>query len=492
MSQPHNTSIKIYSGVPWDDSYTDVRYFEGSVSIPGTLLYSGTNFSYQRVTSSIATPRIAYSARVPKNANELYTANYLEFNNGTKTFYCFVKEVNYVNLNCTEIIYIIDAFTTWFYDCTLNPSYVVREHHQTDLIGENIVHEPMSVTMICKYESLYSTPSAPIRWTVYANAKSDGTYLPGSIINGLYTGASRISFNTLDEVNAFLKEYTDNGHLDAIIGIFNTKAINDNVTISVPTTIDGYTPKNNKLFTYQFNRLLCSSYESGQQEFAFEFFDGAPAFTITTNAIYGGNAMCVPNNYNGTNIDYGVYCNNQLSAAWSGDLSSQYFNYTGVMNGWRILLNGMGGIAGNLLTGNIENAANAAITTGVSTITNVGNAKLESVQLSPSFKGGGVSNTNWAVNKVGFHIDQKCVPAILAKQIDNYFSMYGYATNTTKIPNLTGRTYFNYVKLQSPCITGSVPDYAMKEIKRIFINGVRLWHNNNIGVWNPEGGNPIG
>ena len=494
MPQPHITQVRIYSGVPWDNTYTDVRYFEGgSVSIPGTLLYQGTNASYQRVTSQISPPRISYSLRIGEFANNYYNANYLAFNNGSKWFYGFIKEVNYINLNCTEFIYEIDVFTTFFYDCTIHPSYVVREHSNTDEPGDNIVAEPISnLNLIDIPNASFVSTNSPVRYTLFVTAQPDGTYIGGQIINGLYTGAARETYTTLEAINERINEYATGGHLDSIVGIYNTRNLSENIVGSIPTTLDGYTPKNKKLLTFQFNRLACCAYDGSSQEFAYEFFNGNPSFSISSDSNFGGNAICVPTNYKGTNYNYSVSTNNQLACAWSGDQATQFIEYTGEMNAYKMLI----GAGANLISVGTSHGNGLPITSILGDVGNIveygATAPITESMMNPSFSGGSGGSALWALNKVGFHGDQRCVNATTAKLLDEYFSAYGYSVNTTKQPNLTGRAYFNYVQLNSPCITGSIPSYAMSQIKRIFTRGVKLWHNNNIGNWNPEGGNPIG
>ena len=67
-----------------------------------------------------------------------------------------------------------------------------------------------------------------------------------------------------------------------------------------------------------------------------------------------------------------------------------------------------------------------------------------------------------------------------AQRIDKYFDMYGYLTNTLKIPNLSNRPNWNYVKTIGlnivPSASASVPQEDLQEIKSIFDNGVTLWH----------------
>ena len=118
-----NTIVRLLENVPFDSTYSDTILFtsvaEQTNFMQGKAKYSFNNFTYQRVNSSVAAPRIAYSVRVPRVADDLYNCNYLMFQNsnyGSKWFYAFIKQVNYINPNNTEIIYEIDVYQTWAFD----------------------------------------------------------------------------------------------------------------------------------------------------------------------------------------------------------------------------------------------------------------------------------------------------------------------------------------------------------------------------------------
>ena len=66
-----------------------------------------------------------------------------------------------------------------------------------------------------------------------------------------------------------------------------------------------------------------------------------------------------------------------------------------------------------------------------------------------------------------------------AEKIDKYFDMYGYLTNTLKLPNLNNRPNWNYIKTIGANILGNLPQLDLAEIKQMFDNGVTLWHNTN-------------
>lgn len=63
------------------------------------------------------------------------------------------------------------------------------------------------------------------------------------------------------------------------------------------------------------------------------------------------------------------------------------------------------------------------------------------------------------------------------KIIDDYFSMYGYKTNSLKLPNITGRRNWNFVKTINCNLEGNIPQLDLQKIKEMFNGGVTLWHN---------------
>ena len=88
---------------------------------------------------------------------------------------------------------------------------------------------------------------------------------------------------------------------------------------------------------------------------------------------------------------------------------------------------------------------------------------------------GGDINTCSGRNCFSFY--KMCIKQEYARIIDDYFSMYGYKVNSVKIPNVTGRSTWNYVKTIDCNITGNIPQQDLQEIKNIFDNGVTFWHS---------------
>ena len=78
----------------------------------------------------------------------------------------------------------------------------------------------------------------------------------------------------------------------------------------------------------------------------------------------------------------------------------------------------------------------------------------------------------------------KTAPVILKLEIQNqyknsvadYFYHYGYRVNEYKIPNTTGRYYFNFVKTVGCNIYSGIDTRDKQKLASIFDNGVTIWH----------------
>lgn len=79
----------------------------------------------------------------------------------------------------------------------------------------------------------------------------------------------------------------------------------------------------------------------------------------------------------------------------------------------------------------------------------------------------------------GFSFYKMSIKKEYAKIIDDFFSMFGYKVNEVKIPNVTGRQNWNYVKTIDANILGDIPQEDMQKLKDIFNSGVTFWHNPN-------------
>ncbi len=135
-----NSTVVICKGVPLDIGYEHTIYQTSSSNqysvIHNYAKYTLTEQSYQRVSRNYI--RVAYVADV------LQDCNYLMFMNtsyGSKWFYAFITEINYLNDHTSEIKYEIDVMQTYYFDYELGRCFVEREHSLTDYLYESQTEE---------------------------------------------------------------------------------------------------------------------------------------------------------------------------------------------------------------------------------------------------------------------------------------------------------------------------------------------------------------
>ena len=78
---------------------------------------------------------------------------------------------------------------------------------------------------------------------------------------------------------------------------------------------------------------------------------------------------------------------------------------------------------------------------------------------------------------MAFQYQKMGIKAEFARNIDNYFEMFGYKLNTIAVPNTTSRSKWNYIKTIDVNITGDIPETDMLKLKQLFNNGFTIWHD---------------
>lgn len=75
------------------------------------------------------------------------------------------------------------------------------------------------------------------------------------------------------------------------------------------------------------------------------------------------------------------------------------------------------------------------------------------------------------------------------QKLEKIWNMRGYATNTVDYPNLHSKISWNYVQTVKCNIKGTNIDPSdLEKIKRVFDNGITLWHTKNIGDYSQNNG----
>lgn len=75
------------------------------------------------------------------------------------------------------------------------------------------------------------------------------------------------------------------------------------------------------------------------------------------------------------------------------------------------------------------------------------------------------------------------------QKLEKIWNMRGYATNVIDYPNLRSKISWNYIQTVKCNIKGTnIDPNDLEKIKRVFDNGITLWHNKNVGDYSQNNG----
>lgn len=473
--------------------------------------------------------------------------NYIAFQNpyyDNKWFFGFIDDVEYSSEKSTIINYTIDVWSTWFNNITLNKCFVIREHVNSDVIGEHTIPENLETgDFVCNNSDNITIGSGDLICCLCSDFPTlMQQYFKKSKYNSIYSGAKAVVFATTQDASYFCQYMEAQQKGDAIISLFMlpnsvlagdlnfiTKQFDldptlfgvDHVDITFApvaestgetymgeanvtniSSLNGYVPKNNKLFTGKYNYFYISNNAGIDAEFHYEdFVNNTPVFELIGAFAQGASIKLLPKNYlkysdvNDSRYfyNYGITAPKYPICSWKSDsyvawLAENSLNLAleNTKNLGSIALGVGVGVAG-LATGNL-----LGLTAGAGMIFNGGTGILNTMKenylhsrVSDIAKG----NTNsgevqYASGKNCFTIFKMSIRYEFAKSIDSYFDRFGYMVNDLKVPNITGRTYWNYIQISNSddIGEGNIPNNYMEVINNICHQGVTIWHDHsNIG-----------
>ena len=479
------------------------------------------NFTYQRKDNVI---------RYPAHIDSIITYNYVMYQNEAYTnkwFYAFITNMEYVNDNMTLITIHTDVYQTWQFDMVWKRSYIEREHVNDDTIGANTVPENVMTGDIisCKLQPGFTANTEKCFVLAVSELLSGVSYTStGQLIpSGLYY----IGLTDNSGLKEYIKAYDKAGKTEAISSVFITLksffsnwhsagtvvvdgstflignystnvsfSYTEDVTISkVNYLANEYYPKNNKLLTYPYSYLQISNHNGTIVNYKWEDFNlllhgNDIKFKLQGTITPGGSFSAYPIDYKNilSNYDENITLGKFPIGGWSSDIYTNWLTQNGVniagvkldATTYRVSRSALQGMAGitQLALGDVTGSMNLA-----GGITGVFNALQDDYQhsLIPDQAGGNLSigDYSYQFGLTNLEYKRMSIKEEYAKIIDDWFTMYGYKVNRVKLPNITGRTNWNYVKTIGANIEGDIPEDHLNEIKTMFNNGVTLWHNTN-------------
>lgn len=562
-----DSTIYILCGVPLDPEYINTTYYADAerqyIDFLTYRKYTLNEYSYQRADRGY----LKVDTGSNHVADDLYNCNYMMFQNtnfGNKWFYAFIRSVEYVNNRTALIRYEIDVMQTWMFNYTMDRCLVIREHSLTDEIGENTVHEDVSVGETYRENEFYVDFDYSGNVYMLILCAKDGAIVidpplfpsvslltdeeVGILMNNTFSGLKIVCVSgnlaTDQGKNLFNKQvggiiFSLTGQsvnivalcqipANAIVGgkgyadggvyynfpIFNPYTLefgrsDKYFNVSIPdgfSDVEGtaiYTPKNNKMLTSPFITLNLSNKEGVVQTYDLNKFrkQADPSllrmcFSVVPLPIT--NYVLAPMNYDGSfnsNIE-GTNPETFVSGAplnpptWTIDSYKEWM----AQNGSAVAI----GLISTLITtaitigsGIVADAPLAqwsGVISGNIGISQAASSVMKAVGAKDSFYGS-INNSTilTSLSLKGFRGCFVMPKKEYAKIIDDYFTMYGYAVNSLKVPNCRNanrRPVFNYTQISNcaviPNATANVlnalPNDDMAIINRVFSKGVREWN----------------
>lgn len=248
-----------------------------------------------------------------------------------------------------------------------------------------------------------------------------------------------------------------------------------------------YVPKNNKCYTWPYCFLRVSNNIGNVRDFRWEDFpDTIPNFKTALTISVGMSGLLYPERYKGieNNVDEGLPLSKYPSVNWSTDAYTNWLTQQGVNIPMNILgsLIGVGGSSANIISAQPQEKQLTKASV-VGTLNNFAGEVMSEIKnfhsaaIAPNI--GSNANTGdvmFATGGNGFRYQYMRVKKEYLIMIDNYFTMFGYKTNKLKVPNINGRSNWNYVETREVNILADIPERDLETIKNMFNNGITLWH----------------
>lgn len=474
-----NSQIILCRNIKIDKEYTNaLNYTENQmVSLcRSNAIAVANNYSFLRTTGTIF---------VGFTYSQCIGANYIAFQNpdySNKWFFAWIDDVIYKSDKNCELVFTIDAWSTWFDYWTPKKCFINRQHTNDDTIGLHTIPENLDVGEVVQ-ESItedlaYGNDfgywiAVASNWKIKDGSsgteileKDKGTQYAGITVYDNTVFGTQIFFIHITDLSSFvdlaflLLRTNADGHIEDVQNIFilpdaaidlsmlenhSAKVISDdktfnfytlspdmsptkfNTEIDKITSFSDYTPKNNKCFVWPYNYLFVSNNQGSNNIYKYEDFNTEKCiFENQFSIAIGGSGRIVPKNYKGmvTNDDEALALGKYPTCAWSSDAFTNWLTQNSVNMAVSLGLTA-GAVATTIATGGATTPILAA--TVMSVAGNIGNTigQFNQASLLPNINGGQANgDVIWACNRNMFSFRQMRVKTEYLKIIDDYFTRF--------------------------------------------------------------------
>ena len=497
------TTVNFYKNINLPRDYSQVCDSISLASLSSYLVWTSSDLSVIRHNSRTG------SFKIQKNINDLSYINYLAIYNNAgdrSPLFAFVTDINYITDSVSEVFFEVDLFSSYCQSLDYQDCYIVRMTTPDDTKYKYLEDEPINGGEYVTNPNFIGREFVTQwKYGYTAVTTSSGGQEMGEIKSNIFTQAAFHGGSDWQQLSFALYYYARDGYIDNVCDVFQYPAecgdtgekVSSERAVSFPTTIDGYTPKNRKLFNYPYVRSLIVS-TSG------DTLEVKPEKCVNDEVKYRIEKMVTPiaqmvitlDNYDRLAADdqkaERIIMTGFPEVVWSADNYRAWLArnkpakdlaekqvLAGAVAGAATLVAGAAtggvGLAAGLMT------AGTQMTSSLLALESQ-EAKEEQAKYMPkTIHRGGNLGIDVANNKFGFAVYIQSIDARRASLIDNYFNAFGYAINkvTYFSPH---RTRFDYVETRGNLFRREseglgIPNAAVETMNAAANRGLRIWHS---------------
>ena len=543
MINNKDNEIILCKGIKLDRNYENVLSYSESDMVTlcrNNAIYEADEYNFIEKSNNRIVVSHPYSSAM--------YANYVAFKNprfGNKWIFAWVTDVKLINIGSTEITFEVDVWSTWYSRFTLNQAFIEREHVSDDTIGKHTIPENLETgeyiidNKIKNNNYDYDNVCFILATTTYPYiTQEDGKWVlnggnatPCNVYNSILSGLEYFWYlntpNGITQLQHTIQAFANSGKSDSIYMLFTCpdscfekvfdgdqtnytwgsvkqKQGSYNTTwdqggtdpIYRPTTINGYTPKNNKLFTFPYCYILMNNGNGGNAVYHYELFknnSNVIYFEIEHAICPGASIFLRPVQYSYDDPTFkdtmdGLPLGKFPMCSWNSDAYVNWLtqNSANIKMG---LISGGVDLGGSIMQENPMGIAKSSL----GLISNVMQLYNKRDTMTPQAQGNlNSGDVIYSAQETTFTCYQMSIKREFAVAIDRYFSRFGYKVNEVKTPNLNSRTQFNFIKVggMDELVHGDIPSTDLEKINEICRKGVTIFHSySNIGNYTIN--NPI-
>lgn len=257
-----------------------------------------------------------------------------------------------------------------------------------------------------------------------------------------------------------------------------------------PVDLNGYVPRNKKLYTYPFNYLELNNGSGDKLQLRYERFLDPDylAISVKEAVIQPASIVVEPCYYDydleagggaRANHDYQLSLSNFPQCSWISDTYAAWAAQNSINMPSQIT----SGVGMSALSALVTGSVMPVIGAGLGTI--VGNLLgAQAAKASPDTVKGSQTSGNGSIpqDRCNIYVNRKSIDAESARIADDYFTMYGYSIN--HLEHITAandprrrRPHYTYLKTIGCDIQGDLPADDAADINAIYDKGIRFWLN---------------